>query len=62
MCTQVAERNRLARLSAAQHVNAHAELADLPVQTRSSRTGNHLHNAHKLQVALRLQTASVKPL
>ena len=62
MCTQVAERNRLARLSAAAHVNAHAELADLPLQTRASRTGNHLHYAHKLQLALRLQTANVKTL
>jgi len=46
MGAQVAERDRLARLSAAAHVNAHAELADLPVQTRASRTGNNLHYAH----------------
>ncbi len=55
MCTQVAERNRLARLSAAAHVNAHAELADLLVRTRASRTGNHLHCAHcNLPYAYRL--------
>lgn len=62
MCAQVAERDRLARLSAAPDMNAHAELTDLPVQTRALRTGDNLHYAHKLKLALCLQTANVTPL
>lgn len=48
MCAQVAEHDRLARLSAAAHVNAHAELADLPVQTGASCTGHNLRYANRL--------------
>jgi len=48
MCAQVAESDRLARISAVADVNAHAELADLPVQTGASRTGDNLPYAHRL--------------
>ena len=62
MRAQVAQRDRLVRLSAAPDVNARAELAELPVHTGASRTGINLPYAHRLQLALCPQSANVKPL